>query len=297
MQITSRLVPRECPQAIRDRIAHDVPLALNGITTRGDQFIVNDTLWYGKTNTGAITPTVMNAASFISKKFQTILRDSCGWRIDASVDGQEIDGFVELETTGGVTLSIADLCRFLPDYVMANPAEDADKLFRHFYQRFAKRRCFGMAAVTEPLQHYFLPHADPTVMRVGLEFETGNIASSFRALTKLGNLFTQQKIDAAVFVTCTDKANAATRIWPQSNRNGSFEELEHRAYGTTIDYPLWEFGFAPDAFSAQVGYLGPDGQLYQPTRTDQVVTHDGRNYRVYQGMGREVLLPEPPQAN
>ena len=75
-----------------------------------------------------------------------------------------------------------------------------------------------------------------------------NIASSFRSLYKLGFLYSESEIDAGVFITSIDKNNCATRIWPVSNRNGSFQELKQRNYKRMVVLPLWEFGFAPDGF-------------------------------------------------
>ena len=75
-----------------------------------------------------------------------------------------------------------------------------------------------------------------------------NIASSFRSLYKLGFLYSEFEIDAGVFITSIDKNNCATRIWPVSNRNGSFQELKQRNYKRMVVLPLWEFGFAPDGF-------------------------------------------------
>jgi hypothetical protein len=132
---------------------------------------------------------------------------------------------------------------------------------------------------------------------VGVEFETGNIASSFRALTKLGNLFSAGKIDAGVFVTSNDKANCAARIWPASNRNGSFEELRRRRYKDNVALPLWEVGFAPDAFDSSAPYLGIDGSLYRPVASPTVAEEDeeidGVRYSEWLGeRGDTILRPK-----
>ena len=132
-------------------------------------------------------------------------------------------------------------------------------------------------------------------LRVGLEFETGNIASSFRALIKLNNLYADGHIDLGVFVASIDKARCATRIWPVTNRNGSFEELDARDFRANLIVPLWEFGFAPDEFSSDVSYLGQDGSVYSPQSTGRSIDHAGTRYEVWTGdRGRELLRPSVP---
>ena len=130
-------------------------------------------------------------------------------------------------------------------------------------------------------------------MRIGLEFETGNIASSFRALYKLGFLYNEGEIDAGVFITSVDKNTCACRIWPVSNRNGSFQELNQRNYKRMVVLPLWEFGFAPDGFSDTASFLGSDGQLFAPSATSTVFTAtDGSTYDVFTGeRAKKVLKP------
>ena len=137
---------------------------------------------------------------------------------------------------------------------------------------------YPIDGLPESTHHLFVQHEVNRQFKVGVEFETGNIASSFRALRKLSDLFANGSIDAGVFVTSIDKASSATRIWPVSNRNGSFEELRRRNYESGLDLPMLCVGFAPDGFSTEVPHLGQDGELYTIKLTDQQ-TEDGK-YRV-----------------
>ena len=109
-----------------------------------------------------------------------------------------------------------------------------------------KRGCFNLSGLDPSFHASFRQGTGTVPLRVGLEFETGNIASSFRSLNKLNFLFREGEIDAGVFITSADKGTTAARIWPMSNRNGSFEELERRNYRETISFPVWKFSFAPD---------------------------------------------------
>ena len=132
--------------------------------------------------------------------------------------------------------------------------------------------------------------------------ETGNVkfasvlnlrqATSHRpsASDKLETLFVLGEIDYGVFVTSINKDCAATRIWPVSNRNGSFQELENRNYRNNRTVPLWEFAFEPDEFRQDVPYLGSGGTTYEPEPTGEVVTHSGTEYDVFTRNGNERIL-------
>lgn len=107
--------------------------------------------------------------------------------------------------------------------------------------------------------------------------ETGNIASSFRAIQKLDGLYKNKMIDIGVFVTSVDKAESAARIWPTSNRNGIFEELTRRNYTDQRSYPSIDIGFKPDSFSSSVDYLSANGKTYKMISSTDVII-DGVNY-------------------
>jgi hypothetical protein len=96
-----------------------------------------------------------------------------------------------------------------------------------------------------------------------------------------------------VFITSNDKENRAARIWPPSNRNGSFTELDKRNYFDSVYLPLLEFGFAPDAFSKDALYLHEKGYVFKPKPTKRIIVYKGTRYRVFTAGNKEnVLLPE-----
>src|SRR5262249_25316698 len=132
----------------------------------------------------------------------------------------------------GYALDQARFLQFFESYWTDHPTESLDLAFVRLYQMYHRRAFFGIGHLHPKYHGFFAPTPIPdgTVVRVGLEFETGNIASSFRALWKLNILYLANLLDAGVFITSLDKTTTAARIWPQSNRNGSFTELEQRNY-------------------------------------------------------------------
>lgn len=91
-----------------------------------------------------------------------------------------------------------------------------------------------------------------------------------------------------MFITSIDKERAAARIWPSSNRNGSFAELENRHYRQNRTVPLWEFGFEPDAFDDSAPFFN-NSTLYEPVPTNRTVKHDGVSYDVFKRGSEQVL--------
>ncbi len=134
-------------------------------------------------------------------------------------------------------------------------------LFPMFYGMYADRFCFNLPPL-ESIKYLFEKKYVSYRYKIGIEFETGNVASSFRAINKLNGLFHQGQIDGGCFITSIDKKNSATRIWPVSNRNGSFQELKNRSYLSQVSLPLICIGFAPDGFSRAAPFLGANGALY-----------------------------------
>jgi len=208
----------------------------------------------------------VNAAGYISGKFQDALKNR-GWEKEPSLEGQNIDGYIELNTRETYSLKKSHVVNLTSTFWDENPTREFDEIVSLFYGMFVKRNCFTLGTVPETYHEHFM-RSEKGVLRIGLEFETGNIASSFRALSKLGSLYQNTVIDAAVFITSVDKNSTAARIWPTSNRNGSFEELDKRDYLRNVRIPLWEFSFAPDAVSKDAPYLSKDGSTYRPTPTD-----------------------------
>ena len=165
-------------------------------------------------------------------------------------------------------------------------------LFAGLYRKYYLRGCFGLSSDLKELSYLFTEREEHLNVRIGFEFETGNIASSFRALSKLDSLYKQGAIDIGVFVTSIDKGSTATRIWPSSNRNGSFEELKNRDYKRNVEVPLIEYGFRPDRIDSTAPYLFKDGSTYYPIFTGKDVEVSGKLFSIYTSDGVEVLLPK-----
>ncbi len=294
MKVISRRAP-SLPDSVKREAGQEITAALESLVTVGSKFIVNDTKWYIDRN-GVPKPCVMNSAEFLSKRFQATLRDQYGWRIDETIEGQEIDGYREFEFRGrGYHLVREALLELIVDWWEANPEEDIPLVFAKFYQRYVKRVAHSVEEVPEQYRHHFRESDISTVVKIGVEFETGNIASSFRAFSKLNTLYARGLIDVGVFVTSDRKDTTACRIWPVSNRNGSFQELEQRQYLTNIRFPIWEFAFQPDGYDQSAAYLNSDGTLYYTTDTGQTRAYGGSAYRIFSrkanGGEEEILLP------
>jgi len=280
---------------VRNNVTRIIREVLQAITTDGSQFVVNDTVWYMSRPRGQVSPCVVNSATYISRSFQQELALRKGWRGETTSAGQRIDGYGEVGLNSqACQLSRDSIIDFLEEYADTTKVlADIGLLFKRFYNMYVARSCFTIdKSVPNSLHHYFTstPHDD--VIRIGLEFETGNIASSFRAFQKLDALFSAGKIDVGVFVTSFDKANCATRIWPGSNRNGSFEELRNRNYQENIAVPLWEFGFQPDRYDSSAMYLGSSCELYEIVPKCEDRTISGQKYEIFFGEdNQEVLKP------
>ncbi len=285
MLVRQRKQPDEIDPTVVGRVTDDVIAALQGIITASGKFIVNPTLWYGRNRQGKVTVQVVNSATFLSKTFQNFIQVQRGWEKEKVLSGQRIDAYIELPSEPGFNLDKAQMGRFLDQYTTAHPEASVDAIFF----RYGKRSCFNLSGLDQSFHGYFAQASVTTKVRVGLEFETGNIASSFRSLNKLNFLFRKGEIDAGVFITSVDKATTATKIWPVSNRNGSFEELENRNYHETITFPIWEFSFAPDGLDIAAPYLGANGSTFVPANTGRTVTIGGLPYEEWTGDGKELL--------
>lgn len=263
-----KIIPHIDEQAAR-LIKQDVERAFK--EHMDDPFVVNDTVWYQLSGT-KLLPRVSNRAEHISKNFQKGL-EGYGWKTDDTIADQEIDGYKEFTFSQLNTQLISeDSLRAL----LAQMPFDEE----HIKALMLLCRCNykrGMFMAAPLLNNANLGTCqEKTTVRVGLEFETGNIASSFRALTKLNLLFSEDHIDMAVFIT-SDTKQVSTRIWPSSNRNGSLEELYNRRFLSVVGLPILIGGFSPDSWSDEVGYLDKEGRyLIEPVEFKEVKLKNGK---------------------
>jgi hypothetical protein len=299
MKVHHRCSPDTVESAVGARVVQDVTRALCAVVTHDDRFVANDSAWFLKRGSGKITPCVMNAAKFLSEKFQNTLRDECGWEKEKEIAGQIIDAYCALTGAGRKFRIPADMryLDFFRLHVDRTKPADLRKEFLACWRKFVQVGINDVSEVDDAYRAFFAETGEGSVtIRVGLEFETGNIASSFRALDKLETLFVTGLIEYGVFVTSIDKEHAAARIWPQSNRNGSFAELENRNYRNNRTVPLWEFGFEPDVFDRNAPYFN-NSVLYEPVATGRTVTHQGVTYDVFMRGKEKLLRPVIPQQN
>lgn len=278
------------PTEILNQAVAIVSDCLNSITTVGDKFIINDTIHFRRQRNNKTTPCVMNSANYISRKFQETLASMPGCRGETRIIEQDIDGYITLEYAGeGYRIIDKNkLLEVLHDYIEQNGLHEDHifRLFPMFYGMYVQSDFYDIKHLPIEAQTLFEKVSVRKQFRLGVEFETGNVASSFRALNKLFILFQSKHIDAGIFVTSIDKANSATRIWPVSNRNGSFQELKQRGFMKQISLPLICIGFAPDGFDKNAPFLGRGGSLYNISST-------GENYGIYDvciGEDKEEIL-------
>ena len=270
-----------------DIVKCEVIEALRGISANGvEVFNVNPEIYYGltasKTGRKTLKPRVMNSADFLSKKLGRELQRR-GWHAgntEMKIRDQKIDGFKEFDLR--IEFHSIDLKNYYsvlteiskhPDFEIEESKYISDWIYFSYI--------VGSSPQPEKYEEILKKFFSKTLhrkIRVGLEFETGNIASSFRALSKINYLYSNGEIDFGVFITSFDKKNVATKIWPTSNRNGSFEELNKRQYKDQLTVPLLEIGFEPDKFSEEFEFLASDGTTYMPEETDIVKEFDGIKY-------------------
>jgi hypothetical protein len=291
-----RSTPETADREISQRVIRDVTDALQSIRTIENKFIVNDTPWFQLRPTGTVTPCVMNAAGFISSRFlQTLADEDHGWEKNREIRAQEIDGYIELQASRPRRrIPPQSFIEFFALRIKAQPVDDLRRTFLSDWHKYVEVGIPTLAGMQPRLRRFFERSRSRIArrVRIALEFETGHIASSFRALDKLESLFVLGEIDFGVFVTSINKADAAARIWPASNRNGSFQELENRNYRNNRTIPLWELGFQPDEFRRDAPYLGTRS-LYAPVSTGKTLRHQGTLYEVFTRDRRERVLRIP----
>lgn len=280
------------PPDILESAVSIITSCLNNIKTTEDAFIVNDLVHFRRQRTRRVTPCVMNSATYISKKFQSNLSEIDGCQGETKIIGQDIDGLMTFQYTGhGYKIRDKDkLLEVLHSYIASEnlPSDSIFRLFPMFYGMYVQSDFYDISHLPSETHTLFDQVEVNREFTLGVEFETGNVASSFRALNKLFVLFQSRHIDAGVFVTSIDKASSATRIWPVSNRNGSFQELRQRDFMRQISLPLICIGFAPDGFDREADFLGKDGSLYQLESTG--IYED--SYEILLGEdGEDILKP------
>lgn len=272
------------------RLVDEVTSALQSVVTLEDEFVINDTLWFWQNTRGAIRPTVVNSAHYITSNFQNALVEQ-GWKKEATIDGQRFDGFLEFEQVSDCYALAED--KFIPLLEKMRAAggidfgTEASSIFRQYVQSTTP---FLPSSVVQ-YSSFFDAERKTYKYRVGLEFETGNIASSFRAIDKLQGLYNNDRIDIGIFVTSKSKADGAARIWPVSNRNGSFEELRQRNYESQRSYPHIDISFRPDRYSSDAKYLSKDA-TYEMHFTGEIIEVGAARYKkAVTPQGEAKLLP------
>jgi len=283
------------PLSIKSQIIEKIILSLNSIKTIDGKFIVNDTLCFRKQGRGnKITPCVMNSASYMSSAFQHALSLLPGCRGETTCNNQSFDGMINLNFEGdGFKVADKDnLLKLVHEYIHLKKLKShaVYTLFPMFYGMFVERSLFDISELPESLHHYFIKNMVKTEVKVGVEFETGNIASSFRSINKLYGLYQSKNIDIGVLVTSIDKPSSATRIWPVSNRNGSFQELAQRNFEEQVSLPLLGIGFSPDGFSKDAPFFDASGELYYISDSG-VVSECGNFRKVFGKDSEEILIP------
>lgn len=261
--------------------------ALGSISTGLDnmgrpELVVNPTPWFRK-NANRMTPLVVNEAGFFSKSFQAALAATGRWESEKELDGQRIDSYAEIPCQGGVWLDLQSLCEWIS--TSSSPASELPALFARMHGAYVQRAFFEQQGLPWELRSAARQHWNHQVVKVGVEFETGNVASSFRSLLKLGLLFRLGKIDLGVLVTSNTKRDASALIWPPSNRNGSFEELTQRRWSEVVDFPILGLGFAPDRTDFNAPVLRADGNHARVLSTGGSVVMNGRVYHEWQCPG------------
>jgi hypothetical protein len=255
-------IPTVCDtvtQALKHEIEQSFSIFLD------NPFIINDTAWFEYTE-GKIKPRVTNCAEYISKKFQKGL-EHFEWFSDYKLKNQEIDGYKEFIFPNITVHTISEAN--LRNLLLAMPFdENFKKAISLLYScNFEKQKYLAPAGFDLQL---FDQSQILTPIRVGLEFETGNIASSFRALSKLNFLFEENQIDLGIFIT-SDSKKVSTRIWPSSNRNGSLQELRQRMFLKDVRLPILICGFAPDGWDMKSSYLGNKERYQIETDREEIL--------------------------
>ena len=285
MKLHWKIIDQKVPEPFVTTIKKDISFAFDLEGT--GQTIINPTKFFKMHPDGKLKAIVMNQAEFLSKGFQKRLVDA-GWAIEETLNKQTIDGFSHLseELIESASLTKDNFVKILNELDLENP-HFLDQI-SSYYKNFYKRNCFNVDSGES--KEYFSIKPSRVRLKVGLEFETGNIASSFRAISKLNVLYNKSYIDVGIFITSYDKS-VSTRIWPSSNRNGSIEELNNRKFLEQIQFPLILIGFEPDVWDGNASFLKRDGTRYSLDGMTTEKTVLGKKY-IYHNLKKIYELVE-----
>lgn len=267
--------------SIHDQIYSEIETALNAIKTVENKFVVNDTIWHWKNPAGKIKPTVVNSAKFVTGIFQSNLKSQSNWIIEKRILRQDVDAYKEFEGVFRLFTLKENKFISLLEALEKKTGKSSGPLSTSIYNNFCRNGASTLDEYLKEVEQFFEVKDIPRKLRVAVEFETGNIASSFRAANKLEYLYQEGSVDLGIFITSIDKPNCAARIWPASNRNGSFQELEKRGFGLGLSVPLWEIGFQPDSFNKNAPYLGDNQETYHLKKTNEKITIDNVVYEIW----------------
>lgn len=269
MQNKTIVNDQRIPRALASVIVEEISSSLNDIVSGQNGLVINDTAWYWINPKGDLRPSVVNSANYITSYFAVEIKRR-GWEPEKTLNDQRFDGYKEFDISlPYYSLDENHFIDLLSDMKRNGSSEYGD-LATTIFQRYVRASQPYLLDSLSPYQNHFITKTKSKRYRVGLEFETGNIASSFRAMQKLDGLYQLNMIDAGVFITSIDKASCSTRIWPVSNRNGSFEELKKRNYTANRTYPSIDIGFWPDEIRSDADYLSEDGTVFAMVERSKV---------------------------
>ena len=290
MKIFHRQIDSIGNEIVRAAILEEVETALHNVSTVNGRFVVNDTEWFWQNPAGKIKPSVVNSAKFITNRFQAYLHDDLGWIPEKKISDQAVDAYKEFEANFHLYSIPEEAYLELLDAYQKLFGKSAGPIATSIHQKYCDGGSAELNKHLLSLEHFFERKLENKKLRVAIEFETGNIASSFRAANKLEYLFNEGKIDLGIFITSNDKPNCAARIWPVTNRNGSFQELENRGFGASLTVPIWFVGFEPDEFDRSAPYLAEDGTTYQLKNTERKIEVSGKRYEIWKDLKNQDRL-------
>jgi hypothetical protein len=136
------------------------------------------------------------------------------WKAEKSLSKQAIDAYKEFADDFAVfSLDEARFVDLLAAYE-CHHRKSSGPLASSIHIQHCLNAASTLSNDMLPFISFFTAYKKTMTLRVAVEFETGNIASSFRAANKLDYLYRAGLVDLGIFITSNDKSNCATRIWP-----------------------------------------------------------------------------------